>query len=372
MKSITEVIFHPRYWLPVGYDWTDLHPDDGQVYPVFSDILIYPVLFGLFLITLRSWILNPLVFEPLARLLNLKYRIPRAPPPNRTLELLFIENNGCVPPRVVEEAAVSLQQTKREIERWLRKRSALSKLSKLDKFQGSMFDIIYRTLITTYGLVILWDTPWFSNIDLCFKDYPYHSLSNAMWWYYMVSCGFYWHQSMWQFKYSHGKDAKMAYVHHIFTIFLLGSSWACNYVRLGTLVLVVHECADIPLHVTKVLLYLKHKQLIDVIYVVFVVLWFSTRMVIFPSWILKGIFIDLYKYQDIPRISIMNSILLAIYLMNIIWSWFILKSLWRRLTVGLVENVLSSGDEEEESQNVANDAKTNNIKLSNVLKNKGE
>ena len=39
-------------------------------------------------------------------------------------------------------------------------------------------------------------------------------------------------------------------IHHMATISLLYFSWAVNFVRIGTLVLVVHDIADIPLSVS--------------------------------------------------------------------------------------------------------------------------
>jgi ceramide synthetase len=39
------------------------------------------------------------------------------------------------------------------------------------------------------------------------------------------------------------------FVHHVVTLCLLGFSWASNLVRIGTLVLIIHDFADIPLEV---------------------------------------------------------------------------------------------------------------------------
>lgn len=39
------------------------------------------------------------------------------------------------------------------------------------------------------------------------------------------------------------------FVHHVVTLCLLSFSWACNLIRIGTLVLVIHDFADIPLEV---------------------------------------------------------------------------------------------------------------------------
>ena len=38
-------------------------------------------------------------------------------------------------------------------------------------------------------------------------------------------------------------------VHHVATIALLYFSWIMNFVRIGTLVLIVHDVADVPMAV---------------------------------------------------------------------------------------------------------------------------
>ena len=47
------------------------------------------------------------------------------------------------------------------------------------------------------------------------------------------------------------------YVHHIATIALVAGSWINGYLRIGVLVLLVHDTSDIPLDLTKMLNYLK-------------------------------------------------------------------------------------------------------------------
>ncbi len=45
------------------------------------------------------------------------------------------------------------------------------------------------------------------------------------------------------------KDFWQMFIHHVTTISLMGFSWTCNLTRVGTLVLAVHDCADIFLEV---------------------------------------------------------------------------------------------------------------------------
>lgn len=47
------------------------------------------------------------------------------------------------------------------------------------------------------------------------------------------------------------KDFWQMFIHHIATLVLMSLSWVGNLTRIGSLVLVVHDCADILLEVKK-------------------------------------------------------------------------------------------------------------------------
>lgn len=108
----------------------------------------------------------------------------------------------------------------------------------------------YYTYSFFYGLIILWNKPWLWDINQCYYNYPYHSVTNDVWWYYMISMAFYWSLSLSQFFDVKRKDFWQMFVHHIVTIVLLCFSWVANLTRIGSLVLLVHDSADIFLEVS--------------------------------------------------------------------------------------------------------------------------
>lgn len=111
------------------------------------------------------------------------------------------------------------------------------------------FRCLYYTLIFIYGLIVLWDKPWLWDIKYCYYGYPYHAVTNDVWWYYMISISFYCSLSISQFFDVKRKDFWQMFIHHKATIMLMSFSWVCNLTRIGSLVLVVHDCADIFLEV---------------------------------------------------------------------------------------------------------------------------
>lgn len=65
----------------------------------------------------------------------------------------------------------------------------------------------------------------------------------------MISMAFYWSLSFSQFFDVKRKDFWQMFIHHIATIILMCFSWIGNLTRIGSLVLLVHDCADIFLEV---------------------------------------------------------------------------------------------------------------------------
>lgn len=66
----------------------------------------------------------------------------------------------------------------------------------------------------------------------------------------MISLSLYWSLCVSQFYDNKRKDFWQMFIHHIAAIVLLSLSWVCNMFRIGSLVLVVHDCADIFLEVS--------------------------------------------------------------------------------------------------------------------------
>ena len=69
---------------------------------------------------------------------------------------------------------------------------------------------------------------------------------------------FYWSLTVTQFFDVKRKDFWQMFIHHMVTLLLMSLSWICNLHRVGSLVLVVHDCADIFLEVSNFFLTL-HK-----------------------------------------------------------------------------------------------------------------
>ena len=70
--------------------------------------------------------------------------------------------------------------------------------------------------------------------------------------------------------------------HHLATIFLMVFSWMMNLVRVGTLVLCLHDIVDWMLEGAKLNRYLNNTFLCDLLFAMFTIGWFVTRLLMYP------------------------------------------------------------------------------------------
>ena len=73
----------------------------------------------------------------------------------------------------------------------------------------------------------------------------FQTISRDVWWYYMTHMSIYISHIYSQLLHWERNDFVEMFIHHLVTILLMTLSWTSNTVRIGTLVLVVHDCADI-------------------------------------------------------------------------------------------------------------------------------
>ncbi|KAI4491287.1 hypothetical protein M0802_010220 [Mischocyttarus mexicanus] len=326
LKNITSAFWSPDIWLPPNITWEDIKPNSENKYADYQH-LIFPVPMALILLLMR-FTLERNCFSPFGRSLAL---------------------------------AKQLDWTERQIERWLRLRRSQDKPSTLTKFCENSWRCSYYTYSFFYGLIILWNKPWLWDINQCYHNYPYHSVSNDVWWYYMISMAFYWSLSFSQFFDVKRKDFWQMFIHHIVTIVLLCFSWVANLTRIGSLVLLVHDSADIFLEVAKMAKYANYQKFCDFIFVIFTILWIVTRVGIFPFWIIYSTLIEAPKLVPMfPAYYVFNTLLCLLLMLHSIWTYVIIKIAYNAFYAGQMEGDIRSNSSEDVSDASENNAPVNN------------
>ena len=166
-------------------------------------------------------------------------------------------------------------------------------------------------------------------------------MDNDIWWYYMLELSFYWSLSISQFFDVKRKDFWEMLIHHITTISLIMFSWTAHFTRIGTLVMILHDCADHLLELAKLFRYASYRKTCDAVFVVFSIVWVITRWVnihllvwfclywrcgLYPSWILYSTLYDVgWILEFFPVYFIFNSLLVILQFLHILWTYFLFK-----------------------------------------------
>uniref|UniRef100_A0A1I8IHX1 TLC domain-containing protein n=1 Tax=Macrostomum lignano TaxID=282301 RepID=A0A1I8IHX1_9PLAT len=145
------------------------------------------------------------------------------------------------------------------------------------------------------------------------------------------------------------KDFFEMVLHHVVTIWLLVFSWSTNFVRVGSLVLLVHDVVDPFLQGAKVFKYLGMQSLCNLSFTLFTLGWLLTRLSAYPLVILRSsLWQSVEEFGMFPAHLLFNGALILLQCLHIVWFYFIVKILIRSLRVGKVVNDTRSDSEQSD------------------------
>ncbi|CAK9293265.1 unnamed protein product [Gordionus sp. m RMFG-2023] len=221
------------------------------------------------------------------------------------------------------------------------------KPSPLVKFSESCWRFTYYILAFTFGVAVLWNKPWFWDSNECWIGFPFQTITSGMYWYYMVEIGFYCSLMISQFKDVKRKDFWQMFIHHICTLLLLVFSWIDNMVRMGTLVLVIHDVVDFWMEAAKMANYCKFYKLCNTIFTLFTLIWFITRLVIYPYRVIYPALFIAHLNMDsfFAAYYLYNALLILLFFLHVFWFVIICKIAFKSLKCGKVEKDERSSSE---------------------------
>lgn len=339
--SIFSWFWSERIWVHPGYTWPQVIEAAG----VDISDLYWSIATALVLLVVRR-ILESFIFKPLGLWYGLKpdrtsSHTPAAISTHPALEeawktqqeqLLSFEKsviNG-----LLKKTDGTLSE--RQIERWIRRKANCYRSSRIVRFSESAWRMTFYTFAFCFGLYTLSDKDWLWDSTACFANYPEHRVGNKEWFYYNIELGFYISLLISQFTDVPKKDFYQMLVHHLVTILLLTFSWTCNFVRIGTLVLVIHDFADIPLEGAKICRYIRARDSIsNAVFIVFTLCWLFSRLGLLPIRVIS--FTSWYALDHLkffPAYYVFNLLLIALQVLHVIWTVLILR---------IAKNALSDG-----------------------------
>ncbi|XP_071380696.1 ceramide synthase 5 isoform X2 [Centroberyx affinis] len=308
MAALSAWFWNERFWLPHNVTWADLaDPAPGVEYPKAGHLLsALPLALVIFFVRI---FFERFIASGCAQSLRIQADVGRRAQPNAVLEKVFTSITKNPDSRHLDGLSKQLDWEVRKVQRWFRHRRNQDKPSTHTKFCESMWRFTFYLCIFTYGIQFLWQSPWMWDTRHCWYSYPYQLLTPGLYHYYVTELAFYWSLMFSQFTDIKRKAAKLA-----------------NYA--------------------------KYQRLCDFLFIVFSVVFFITRLVIFPIWILNTTLFESWAIiGPYPSWWLFNSLLLILQVLHIIWSYLIariaLKAMLRGKVCNDVRSDIESSSEEE-------------------------
>uniref|UniRef100_A0A4W4EQZ2 Homeobox domain-containing protein n=1 Tax=Electrophorus electricus TaxID=8005 RepID=A0A4W4EQZ2_ELEEL len=358
-----------RLWFPSGLGWADLQDRDGHSYAKGSDLWVTLPIALAFLIIRQ--IFERSVALWLASVLGVRERVRVQATSDPTLEAYFCNTSKHPAQSTLESLSKQTGCTELQIQRWFRRRRNQERPNQIKKFKEASWRFIFYLLAFLAGLVALVDV---STPKL---DQPAEivyvivlTLLPSQYWYYMIELGFYISLLFSVASDVKRKDFKEQIVHHVATILLISFSWCVNYIRAGTLIMLVHDASDYLLESAKMFNYAGWRKTCNYIFIVFAAVFFITRLVIFPFWIMHCTWVyPVTIYPPFFGYYFFNGLLLVLQCLHIFWFALILRMAIKFLPGNhIVEDERSDREEtdnSEEEEEAAGHRKEGQAKMEN-------
>ncbi|XP_069838966.1 ceramide synthase 6 [Dendropsophus ebraccatus] len=383
MAGILVWFWNERFWLPHNVTWADLKNTEEATFPQAEDLyLAIPLAFCIFMIRM---FFERFIAKPCALTLKIQVSGPQKAQHNAILEKVFTAITKHPDEKRLEGLSKQLDWDVRSIQRWFRQRRNQEKPSTLTRFCESMWKFTFNLYIFTYGVRYLKKTPWLWNTRQCWYNYPYQQLTADLHYYYIVELSFYWSLMFSQFLDIKRKDFGIMFLHHLATISLITFSYVNNMVRVGTLVMCLHDMADVLLEAAKMANYSKCQKLCDLLFVVFALVFVIARLGVFPLWILNTTLFESWEIVGpYPSWWVFNLLLLLLQSLHLFWSYLIVKIACKAISKGKLgtgkwnplhvskddrSDIESSSDEEDSVPRTqkSHHTTTNGVKTSNGI-----
>lgn len=334
------------FLLPEGFTYDDMN--DGSKYAKPRDLLYVPLV-GVALYILRL-IYERSIAIPFGKSRHLQDGAERKPAQqNAILDQYFRQNKKAPSEEAIQNLSRQLNWPVSSVKRWFRRKRNWNRPSILQKFCETSWRFVFYTFLFTYGMFTLWQEPWFWDHRMCWIGYP-QEMDQLTFYYYMLEAGFYVSLLFSVMRDIKRKDFTEQLIHHVSTLSLILFSYAGNFLRMGTLVMAVHDISDIFLEGAKCLHYHKLRTAADATFVVFAIVFFVTRLFIYPFWILHTAVIKpLDLVPRFPSHVFFNFFLVVLLCLHIFWGSIILKMAYYMCKQGEVQDDDRSDIEEESS-----------------------
>ncbi|XP_029910553.1 ceramide synthase 2 [Myripristis murdjan] len=360
LAMVSEWLWWERLWLPANVSWSDLQDHEGRVYAKPSHL--YAVVPCALCLLLVRYLFERYLATPLANVWGIRDRVRLPAEPNHILENYFCSHSRVPSQADVRSLCKKTSWQERRVQIWFRRRRNQERPGLRKRFCEASWRCVFYLFAFIGGVVALYDKPWLYNLREVWAGFPKQSMLPSQYWYYLLEMGFYLSLLLRLTADVKRKDFKEQVIHHIATLTLLGFSWISNYIRIGTLVMAVHDSADILLEGAKIFNYGKWKGTANAIFVVFTILFMMTRLVILPFWLIHCTWVyPVELFAPFFGYYFFNIMLLVLQMLHLYWAALISRMLYK-----FIFNKLEGDDRSDEDEDDSDPPKKRNHRQSHM------
>lgn len=242
---------------------------------------------------------------------------------------------------------------------------------KVEKFTQSVMEIIFYGVFSVIGLIIVPNQPWAWPSALWWKGYSqldmteaneFMRMSDALSCFYILYAARYLQNIVSVLIEHKRKDFLEMQIHHITTALIVAISYVYGWYRIGAIIMLLLDPADVPLQAAKLSKYIGEGRCpgvksnwwqfwADRLFETFALTFFVTRLVLYPYVVWSAHFESRQFFPhggpEIACLVLLNILLV----LQVYWFALIMRVAWKLLVLGHAEDVRS--DDEDDASSAA-------------------
>jgi len=202
--------------------------------------------------------------------------------------------------------------------------------ARVSRFGGVLFKFIYFIFICYYGFKVLSPEPWMPTVlggtghyRNAWIDYPKVNVNWAMKSYYLIELGYHMHALLYHVCSDRRNDFMEMLLHHFIAMFLVSLSYILNYLRPGSIILFLHDIADVFVYSCKMLVDTKYRYVTFSSYLGMLVAWGFARLYVLPFHVLHNVYFE--SFDLIHGAQFFFAMLVILQLLHIYWYLLFFK-----------------------------------------------
>lgn len=155
--------------------------------------------------------------------------------------------------------------------------------------------LCYFLCITAFGYHTLKDQSWLppqlfgtGSVEHLWTDWPYSEMTDSVKTYTLIELSYHAHSLVFHLFTIHRNDFVEMTLHHTCAVLLVVFAYFANFVRVGSLVLFLHDIADVMAYAVKAVVDTKYTKITLTAYAGLLISWGYTRLYVFPFHVISA------------------------------------------------------------------------------------